>query len=248
MKTRENLWMRPERPARGPKPSFSRSRLTEAAIQIADSEGLDAISMRRLATEIDAGTMSLYRYVSGKDDVIELMIDAVVADYLPVDTALSGDWMTDLRALARHARQTMLRHPWLAPLAATRQQASPNRVRLLDTSLRMVDGLGLGVNEMLTIIGTVFAYVHGFVQSELADAEALRRTGLDLMQWMTLQVPFLQSVVGSGQYPMVARMLTEGGQEYTDIDDRFDYGLERLLEGIAARLPRGEGGSSPAGR
>jgi AcrR family transcriptional regulator len=241
MTSRENLWMRPERPARGPRPAFSRARLTEAAIQIADSEGLDAISMRRLATEIGAGTMSLYRYVSGKDDVIELMIDAVVADYLPPDAVMTGDWMADLRGLAVRVRQTMLRHPWIAPLSGTRQQPSPNRVRMLDAALRMVDGLGVSVNEMLTVIGTVFAYVNGFVQSELAEAEALRRTGLDLVEWMTLQVPYLQSVVASGQYPMVARMLTDGGQDYVDVGDRFAYGLDRLLGGIAAGLPAADG-------
>jgi AcrR family transcriptional regulator len=237
MTSHENLWMRPEHPARGPRPTFSRARLTESAIQVADSEGLAAISMRRLATEIGAGTMSLYRYVSGKDDVIELMIDAVVADYIPPDLVLSGDWRADLRGLADRIRQVMLRHPWIAPLSGTRQQPSPNRVRMLDTALRMVDGLGLSFNEMLTVIGTVFAYVNGFVESELAEAEALRRTGLDLMEWMTLQGPYLQSVVASGRYPMVARMLTEGGRDYVDVGDRFAYGLERLLDGIAARLP-----------
>ncbi|GII54478.1 TetR family transcriptional regulator [Planotetraspora thailandica] len=241
MTGRENLWMRPDRPARGPRPAFSRARLTEVAIRIADAEGLDAISMRRLATEIGAGTMSLYRYVSSKDDVIELMIDAVVADYLPPDAVMTGDWRADLRGFAVGVRQTMLRHPWVAPLVGTRQQPSPNRVRMLDAALRMVDDLGMSFNEMLTVIGTVFAYVNGFVEAELAEAEALRRTGLDLMEWMTLQVPYLQSVVASGSYPMVARMLTEGGQDYVDVGDRFDFGLDRLLDGIAARLPHASG-------
>ncbi|MGI5486053.1 TetR/AcrR family transcriptional regulator [Microtetraspora malaysiensis] len=234
---RENLWMRPERPARGPQPNYSRAALTEAAVRVADAEGLEAISMRRLATEIGAGTMSLYRYVSGKDDVIELMIDAVVAQYLPEGTVLSGDWKADLGALARRARRTMLRHPWLAPLAASRQGASPNRLRLLEASLRMVDGLGLGVDEMLTLIGGVFAYVNGFVQSELAEAEALRRTGLDLREWTALQKPYMMSVIASGDHPMVTKMATEGGRAYGDVEERFEYGLERLLDGIEARLP-----------
>ncbi|MCC5577059.1 TetR/AcrR family transcriptional regulator C-terminal domain-containing protein [Microtetraspora sp. AC03309] len=233
--------MRPERPSRGPQPSFSRAALTEAAIRVADAEGLEAISMRRLAAEIGAGTMSLYRYVSGKDDVIELMVDAVVADYLPEGTALSGNWRADLGAMARQARRTVLRHPWLAPLAASRQGASPNRLRLLEASLRMVDGLGLGVDEMLTLIGAVFAYVNGFVQSELAEAEALRRTGLDLKGWTALQAPFMMAVIASGDFPMVARMATEGGRAYADIEERFEYGLERLLNGLATDLPRPAG-------
>ncbi|WP_084516665.1 TetR/AcrR family transcriptional regulator [Microtetraspora niveoalba] len=240
-KVPENLWMRPERSARGPQPSFSRAALTEAAVRVADAEGLEAISMRRLAAEIGAGTMSLYRYVSGKDDVIELMVDSVVAQYLPEDAVISGDWKADLGALARRARRTMLRHPWLAPLAANRQGASPNRLRLLEASLRMVDGLGLGVDEMLTLIGAVFAYVNGFVQSELAEAEALRRTGLDLKEWTALQAPFMMAVIASGDHPMIARMATEGGRAYADIEERFEYGLERVLDGIEARLPESDG-------
>ncbi|GAA0363107.1 TetR/AcrR family transcriptional regulator C-terminal domain-containing protein [Microbispora corallina] len=238
MTGRENLWMRPERPARGPRPSFSRARLAEVAVQVADAEGLDAISMRRLAGELGAGTMSLYRYVSGKDDVIELMIDLVVGEYLPGETTLTGEWASDLRDLAWQARRTMLRHPWLAPLAASRQQASPTRLRLMETALGMLDGLGLGVDEMLTIVGGVFAYLNGFVQSELADAEALRRTGLTLQEWMTTQLPYIQSQIATGRYPMLLRMTTEGGRELVDADERFAYGLDRLLDGIAARLPR----------
>ncbi|ETK32350.1 TetR/AcrR family transcriptional regulator [Microbispora sp. ATCC PTA-5024] len=238
MTGRENLWMRPERPARGPRPGFSRARLAEVAVQIADAEGLDAISMRRLAGELGAGTMSLYRYVSGKDDVIELMIDLVVGEYLPGETTITGEWATDLRDLAWQARRTMLRHPWLAPLAASRQQASPARLRLMETALGMLDGLGLGVDEMLTIVGGVFAYLNGFVQSELAEAEALRRTGLTLQEWMTTQLPYIRSQIATGRYPMLLRMTTEGGRELVDVDERFAYGLDRLLDGIAARLPR----------
>jgi AcrR family transcriptional regulator len=241
---RENLWMRPERSARGPRPSFSRPRLTEAAVRVADAEGLDAISMRRLAAEVGSGTMSLYRYVSGKDDVIELMVDAVVTEYLPEDSQLSGDWRRDLRELAWQARRCMRRHPWFTPLAASRQAASPNRLRLMENTLGMLDGLGLSVDEMLTITGTLFAYVHGFVQSELADAEALRRTGLDLSQWMALQVPYIQSVIATGRYPMLERMTTQGGRELTGVDERFAYGLDRMLAGIAAQLPHG--GHPPA--
>lgn len=236
----ENLWMRSETPARGPRPSFSRSALAEAAIRVADAEGLEAISMRRLAAELGAGTMSLYRYVTGKDEVFDLMLDTVVREYLPEDRPLPDDWAEGLRLLAWRARRTMLRHPWLAPLAAGRPQVGPNSARLTETALGMLDGLGLSVDEMLTLVGAVFAYVNGYIQSELAEAEALRRSGLTLAQRLAQHVAYIQSLIATGDFPMLERMTKEAGRKYTGADERFAYGLDRLLDGLAAGLaPRG---------
>ncbi|MBE3015124.1 TetR/AcrR family transcriptional regulator [Microbispora sp. NEAU-D428] len=233
----ENLWMRPERPARGPRPSFSRAALAQAAIRIADAEGLEAISMRRLAADLGAGTMSLYRYVTGKDEVFDLMIDTAVREYLPEDGRPPDDWADGLRLLAWQVRRTMLRHPWLAPLAAGRPQTGPNSARLMETALGMLDGLGLSIDEMLTLVGAVFAYVNGYIQSELAEVEGLRRTGLTLAQRLARHLSYIQSLIATGDYPMLERMTKEAGREYTAADDRFAYGLDRLLDGIAAGLP-----------
>ncbi len=227
--------MRPEEPARGPRPSFSRAQLTEAAIRVADAEGLKAISMRRVATEIGSGTMSLYRYVSGKDDLIDLMLDAVAVEYMPAE--VSGDWRADLRGLAVRTRQVMLRHPWIAPLTVGRQAAGPNRIRLMETGLRMVDGLGISIDGMLTITGTVMAFVSGFVSAEVAEVEASRLTGMDVTEWMARQAPFIQSLLETGEYPLFSRMTQEAGRRYVSWDERFAYGLDRLLDGVAARLP-----------
>lgn len=237
MTARRNVWMRPERPARGPRPSFSRAQLTEAAIRIADAEGLEAITMRRVAAEIGAGTMSLYRYIDGKDDLIDLMVDAVADEFVPDDLAITGDWRANLRAMAEQMRAAMLRHPWLAPLTPGRQNSGPNRIRATERTLRMLDGLGLGMDRMLAIIGTVVAYVSGFVQSEIAEAEALRRTGVDFAEWTAMQAPYLMSVIQSGEYPLFTRMLTEAGKELTGSDERFAFGLDCLLDGIARTLP-----------
>lgn len=242
MTARENIWMRPQRPARGPQPSFSRERLTRAAIEIADAEGLEAITMRRLAAAIGAGTMSLYRYVSGKDDVIDLMVDAVAAEFFPPGLEPAADWRTGLAAFARRSRETMLRHPWLAPLAVGRNSSGPNQIRTMERALELVDGLGLTMDEMLTVVGAVMAYVSGYVQSELAQAEVLRRTGMDPAQWMATQLPFIRSVLATGEFPLFGRMMAEGGRTLTDPAERFGYGLDRLLDGIAADLARRDAG------
>lgn len=240
MKDRENLWLRPEQPARGPRLPFTRAELTSAAVAIADAEGLEALSIRRLAAELEARPMAIYSYVTGKDEVIELMVDAVTAEYLAPAGDTGGDWRTQLRNLAERSRRALHRHPWLASLAGGRQAASPNRIALFEQVLTTLDGLGLSMDEMLTVMGMLLSYIHGFVQTELADSEALRRTGLDLKQWMTLQLPYIRSVIDSGDYPMFTRMTTETGRTLTSFDERWDYGLERLLDSIQAGLPRDE--------
>lgn len=228
--------MRPEQPARGPRPAFSRAQLTAAAIRIADAEGLDAISMRRLAAEIGSGTMSLYRYVSGKQDILDLMVDAVSAEYVPPDVTATGDWRADLRDLAIRSRQVLHRHPWMIHVTQTRQASGPNRVRTFETALSMLDGLGLSPDKMMTVVGAVIAYVNGYAAAELGELEARRNTGLDARQWMARQAPYLQNLIASGDYPLFARVLTEADQELTDPDERFLYGLDRMLDGIAADI------------
>ncbi|MEU7695541.1 TetR/AcrR family transcriptional regulator [Microbispora hainanensis] len=243
----ENLWTRPERPARGPRPSFSRAALADAAIRIADAEGLEAISMRRIAADLGAGTMSLYRYVTSKDEVLDLMVDTAVREYLPEDQQPPDDWAEGLRLLAWQARRTMLRHPWLAPLAAARPQVGPNSARLMETALGMLDGLGLGIDEMLTFVGAVFAYVNGYTQGELAEAEAMRRSGMTLQQRLAQHMSFVQSLIATGEFPMLERMTKEAGRRLLGADDRFAYGLDRLLDGLAAGLPPRGGAEDPAG-
>jgi AcrR family transcriptional regulator len=206
--------------------------MTRAAIAIADAEGLAALSMRRLAAELDANPMSPYSYVTGKDELIELMVDAATAEFLRPDDAALGDWKAEVRALTDRMRSAMRRHPWLTELGLLRQAASPNRIRLFEQVLEVLDGLGRSMDEMLTTMSMIFVHVHGFLQMELADQESKRRTGLDLEQWMRQQVPYIQSVIGSGDYPMFARMTVEAGRALTGFDERWEYALERLLDSI----------------
>src|SRR6266498_4621044 len=120
MEASGSIWMRPQkRHSRGPDPTYSRDQITAAAITIADAEGLEAVSMRRIAREVGAGAMSLYRYLDSKDELVELMMDAVEAED-PLPDKPSGEWRADLRRIAERARGILERHPWLATLAATR--------------------------------------------------------------------------------------------------------------------------------
>jgi AcrR family transcriptional regulator len=235
METRGSIWMRPQRHSRGPDPAYSREQITAAAIKIADAEGLDAVSMRRIAREVNAGAMSLYRYLGSKDDLIELMIDAVQGEEPPPEP--TGDWRADLTVLAERMRTTMRRHPWLTQLTtAGRPTFGPNTLRLTEHSLRCVDGLGLSIDEMLSTVLGVASLVRGVVQGELAEDEARRRTKLTEEQWRATQVPYLRKIMDSGEFPLVTKVILDARIPHLDPEEQFRTSLDHLLDGIAARL------------
>jgi AcrR family transcriptional regulator len=226
--------MRPERHTRGPDPAYSREQITAAAVKLADAEGIEAISIRRIAREVNAGTMSLYRYIGSKDDLIELMTDAVQGEDEPPE--LTGSWRADLEHVAELQRAVLRRHPWLTTLAPGRPSFGPNTVRALEHGLRCVDGIGLDIDEMLVIVLSVTSFVRGFVQSELAEAEAQRRTKLTEEEWRQAQAPYVQQLIDSGEFPLVAKVILDAELPHMDLDRQFDTGLAHLLDGISARL------------
>jgi AcrR family transcriptional regulator len=240
------IWMRPQRPARGPRPTHSRDEITTAAIRIADAEGIEAVSMRRVAAELGTGATSLYRYVSRKEDLFDLMVDAVLGEDGPAGRP-SGDWRADLLGIAHRTRATILRHPWMAALASDRTTLGPNALDAAEHALSVVDGLGLDIDEMLVVLGTLQAFVRGYVVSELAEQEAMRRSGLDRDRWMQAHSPYIRTILESGRHPRVARVVIDATAPHdADRAERgFALGLERLLEGFAAALPHA--GRAPAG-
>jgi AcrR family transcriptional regulator len=237
MEPRGSIWMRPERNTRGPDPTYSRELFTAAAIKIADAEGIEALSIRRVAREVGAGTMSLYRYIDSKDDLIELMFDAVQGED-PVADEPSGDWRADLRALAERERRMMRRHPWFASHGTGRPTFGPNTLRAFENSLRCVDGMGLSIDEMLSIVLRINGYVREFVQGELAEQEAQRRTKLTEEQWRATQGPYLDKLISSGEFPLFTKVIIDASLPHMHPDRQFDTGLEDILDGIATKLDR----------
>jgi AcrR family transcriptional regulator len=237
----EVIWARPERRARGPKPAHSRDAIAAAGIRVADAEGLEAVTMRRVAAELGTGTTSLYRYVSRKEDVLDLMTDAVLGEDDPPPR--TGDWRTDLTALAHRMRAQMMRHPWLGMLSALRPPLGPNSVRWLEFTLATVDGHGLTPDEMLITTGTVTTFVLGSVVTELAE----RSAPTSRAQWMAAQGAYGDSLASGEQYPVLARIMVEAGLPHRDnlAESAFAEGLGQVLDGLAVRLAkqsRREGG------
>lgn len=242
-----SIWMLPERPQRsapGPRPAFSRAQITETAVAIADAEGLDAASMRRIAAELGTGAMSLYRYVPRREDLIELMVDATAGE-MDLPDRPTGDWRADLSRLAHERRALWQRHPWLASLTEGHPVWGPNSLRVLEFTYGALDGFGLAIDEVASLVGLISGYVAGVVRTEVGWAEEARRTNVDMRQWMSDIGPYVQRLIVSGEHPMFARIIHETQTPWMEPDARFQYGLDRVLDSIGATLP---GEAQPARR
>jgi AcrR family transcriptional regulator len=235
--TRGIIWERPERAARGPAPSHSREEIAAAAVALADSRGIEAVSMRSLAVELGVGAASLYRYVARKDELIELMVDAVMGDDLRFE--VHGNWRDDLRSFAHGLRAMILRHPWMAVPSAGLRNFGPKTADCYEQVLGTIDGLGLEIDDMLVMVETLDAFVRGRVFEELSEQEAVRRSGLDQDQWMETQIPYIESLVASGRYPLLTRVVFDARAPHDPdrLEHGFDLGLERVLDGLATMLP-----------
>ncbi|WP_338767311.1 TetR/AcrR family transcriptional regulator [Nocardia vulneris] len=225
------VWTKEQRAPSRRAPSVDR--IVRTAVEIADREGLDAVSMRRVAAALASGTASLYRYVAGRDDLLDLMIDAVHGA-APVP-ALTGDWRTDLRAVAEHTRATLIRHPWLGTELTGRPALGANSLRLHDLALTAAGSFTRDITLAAAIVDTVQAYVSGAVAQQLAEEKAQRRTGLTEDQWQQSVAPYIRGVLDSGDYPEFARRVREATDP--DAAQRFTFGLDCVLDGIAARRP-----------
>jgi AcrR family transcriptional regulator len=230
------IWARLDRSTRRPQPALTHDKIVLAAIKIADHEGVEALSMRKLAARLGSGTMSLYRYVPSKDDLLDLMVDAVIGEE-ELPSKPSGDWRSELTGLARRTHRVARRHPWMLRFVLARPNLGPNALRQIEYAMAAVDGLGLDIDGMLDMVNTVNAFVTGFVQAELAEEEAQRRTGLNEEQWRARMAPYLRQLIATGRYPFLERIVVEA-EDFPDVDTTFERRLALVLDGLAANLER----------
>jgi AcrR family transcriptional regulator len=229
------VWTRLGPNNRGRRPGLTHARIARAATEIADAEGLDAVSMRRVATALGVGTMSLYRYVSSRDDLVDLMVDEAIGE-LTLDGIPAGDWRAVLVALAHGSRAMIHRHPWLAWHAlGTRPSFGPRMFAWMERSTAMLEVDGLTIDQVLDMSGTVGAFVAGYTQGELAERDAQQRTGLSEQEWRARVAPYVMEVIGSGDYPLLRRIV-EDAEDFPDPDEVFARRLSYVLDGLAAGL------------
>ncbi|GAB1694789.1 TetR/AcrR family transcriptional regulator C-terminal domain-containing protein [Krasilnikovia sp. M28-CT-15] len=218
---------RPRGSGREPGAEINRERIVLTAIDIADAEGMGEVSMRRIAAELRAATMSLYRHVSGKEELILHMVDAALGerDAAPV----TGERRSRLAYVGRSIWRVFRRHPWLAgAMSLTRPQLVPNALSIADEVLGALAGTGLNPEEQLYVHLTLFSFVRGLATALEAESEAQRETGLDNEEWMRTQEPRLDELVPAGS---ALRPLIQSDIDF-DLDRLFEFGLNRLLDGL----------------
>lgn len=223
------------RPGAAGPPELTRDRIVRTAVRIADAEGMAALSMRRIATELGVATMTLYRHVPGKDDLVLFMIDQALAAQ-PFPAVRPTGWRARLEAAARLQWTLFRRHRWLAAaMSVTRPQLAPHALAHTEWVLSALEELGLEPAAMIYVHVMLFSYVRGVATSMEAEAEAERDTGMTSDEWMATQDAALNALVGAGPYPTARRVLRDADIDL-DLDTLFEFGLARMLDGLAARL------------
>ncbi|WP_416981256.1 TetR/AcrR family transcriptional regulator [Streptomyces sp. T028] len=239
------IWLRRERGARGPAPAYSRERIAEVAIALADGEGIEAVTMRRIAKELGTGAMTLYRYLPNKEDLYAVVIDQALGFEEQEPT---GDVRADLATFARRYRETLLRHPWLAHAMAGRPIMGPNLLSANERDLALVDGRGLSIDDMVHVVNLIRHWVTGASQAETAEREAALRSGEDRAAWQKRMGPYMTELLATGRFPYLERLVHEA--RHGGHDEKFEAGLAILLDGVEARFPTlsGPPGNEPPER
>jgi AcrR family transcriptional regulator len=240
------LWGTSKKPARGPKPGLTVERIVQAAVEIADANGLADLSMRAVAERLGVGTMSLYTYVPSKAELLDVVYDRVVGEQ-PLPNDGEGTWRDKLEAMAREEWRQFERHPWLLQVSGARAALGPHVLDWYESALGVVADVGLSGHEMVGTISLVTGYVRGTAQIAHEASEAQARTGMSDDQWWYAHVPLLEELMDSERFPVTASVQTSGAFEELGGDadyyvqrtlDDFEFGLERVLDGIGALIEK----------
>lgn len=241
------IWTQPAPGSR--RPRFTREQIAEVAIRIADTEGFEALSMRRIADELGAGTMTIYHYVRTKEDLIALMDDALMAGVLLPPEAITRDWKASLAAIARASFRAFMSHPWwLQALAGAR--FGPNGMRHAEQSMAAVAHAPFDAQGKLDAVSIVDDYVFGFVfrRAELAKHGDL---GGGTAPSEAL-LAFMQRELATGQYPQLAALTGDDPagawsrvMSQASYEQRFEIGLAALLDGLPHALGRAVDRTAP---
>jgi AcrR family transcriptional regulator len=269
------LWRTRERPGRKGRADLDVDRIVRAAIEIADADGLAALSMRRVADRLGVAVMSLYTYVPGKAELIDVMFDTVCAeadgsagednadgssadgsktdeDTADQDTAdEDSGWRARLERVARDNWAMYHRHPWMLHVAPNRPVLGPNALAMYERELNAVDGIGLSDVEMDSVVILVAGHVEGAARRSIETAHAERSTGMTDEQWWSAHAPLLAKLVDFRRFPTASRVGSAAGEVHGaayNPDHAFEFGLQRVLDGIEAlvrsRNPAYEGESA----
>jgi AcrR family transcriptional regulator len=223
-----SIWTRPERPGRGPIPEHSRTEIASTGIALADSAGLGTVTMRNVAAAIGTGPSSLYRYVTNRAELLELMADQARGE-LTYDGADSGEPAGRLLAIAREGNALYLRHPWLLDIPAA-PIPGPNAIAFIEHCLAALSGVDMSGQAKLETIGLFSGAVRLLAQTEIEQQQA----GQDATQWQSELTGYLSQIAAAGQHPHLATVLadTPSADVARPQDDLFERAMARILASL----------------
>ncbi|WP_214364245.1 TetR/AcrR family transcriptional regulator [Pseudonocardia sp. H11422] len=235
------LWRDPSTaPRRGPRQGLSIDAVVDAATRLADTEGLAAVTMRRVAQALGVAPMTLYTYVPGKAELLDLMLDAAYAAMPRTDTS-GQPWRERVTAVAEENRTLYAEHPWAATVSTSRPPLGPGQMTKYEHELRALDGLGLSDVDL----DAALAHLLGFVRSHARDAADARATqqdsAMDDEQWWAINEPLLARVLDESTYPTAVRVGAAAGTAHGGAwspEHAWRFGLARVLDGLAALVER----------
>ncbi|WP_283134260.1 TetR/AcrR family transcriptional regulator [Rhizohabitans arisaemae] len=231
-----SIWVRTAAdPRAGRGPALSRAQIVREAIGLLDAEGLDALSMRRLATRLDSAATSLYWHVPGKDDLLELVLDEIWGTVRLPDVA-TVTWREGANVFAYRTREMIFKHPWVVTLIYTRPDFGPNAVRVTDWVQTLMEKAGFTGLQVHYAFQALTAYVIGATHGEVSWHTSAIRSGMTQQDWMAAVKAALRTA--SPEHRRILRRFDDLGHTTSAQQEAvsFDFGLLAVLDGLEARL------------
>ncbi|HEX6870869.1 MAG TPA: TetR/AcrR family transcriptional regulator [Micromonosporaceae bacterium] len=225
---------------RGPRPGLSVDQVVTSAIAIADAEGLPAATMRRVAQALDVAPMTLYTYVPGKTELLDLMLDRVYA-HMPRTELGQAHWRQRAETVARDNYALYQRHPWAATVSASRPPLGPGLMAKYEHELGAFVGLGLDDVEIDAALTFLLTFVQASARAWLAASAARTQSAMTDEQWWARSEPYLARVFDQARYPLAARVGAAAGAAYRGAfspDHAYEFGLQRVLDGLSVLIDR----------
>jgi AcrR family transcriptional regulator len=254
-------WGVREQPRKGPKPALTLPRIVAAAVQVADADGLDAVSMGRVATELGTAPMSLYRHVANKEQLLDLMVDAAWGPAPEPDSTepgstepdstgpdstgpdstepdgAPGGWRAGLSRWAWALRTGARQHPWVVRIPVRSLPIMPNEVAWFENALVCMDGTGFSEARKASVIMLLAGYVRNLATTEADVFAAMQASGQSPSEWMSSYAGMLRELATPDRFPALTRFIESGVFDIADgPDDEFIFGLERILDGVEALM------------
>ena len=244
------LWRVAGRSRRGPKPTLDLDTIVACAIDLADERGLGAVSMRSIAERLGKSPMSLYTYLPGKAELLDLMLDHALGE-LPTDYSERGGWRAALEASTRDLWALYERHPWMVQVPMARPALGPHTFAAFEAQVAILDGTGLTGTEMTRAAGAIQVFIQGAARAVGDTRLTAQATGRTDDEWWAVVEPLLSELTDDidwlARFPTLSRLEEEGTFQqldrapddptpYLERDalDTFEFGLARMLDGIEA--------------